>query len=49
MSDEIVARTPAGRWGEAEEMAGTAVFLASKAAGFVTGVTIPVDGGYSVR
>jgi len=49
MSDEIVARTPAGRWGEAEEMAGTAVFLASKAAQFVTGVTIPVDGGYSVR
>jgi NAD(P)-dependent dehydrogenase (short-subunit alcohol dehydrogenase family) len=49
MSDEIVARTPAGRWGEAEEMAGTAVFLASRAAGFVTGVTIPVDGGYSIR
>jgi 2-deoxy-D-gluconate 3-dehydrogenase len=49
MSDEIVARTPAGRWGEAEEMAGTAVYLASRAADFVTGVTIPVDGGYSVR
>jgi len=49
MGDEIVARTPAGRWGEAEEMAGAAVFLASKAAGFITGVTIPVDGGYSVR
>jgi len=49
MSDEIVARTPAGRWGEAEEMVGAAVFLASKAAQFVTGVTIPVDGGYSVR
>jgi 2-deoxy-D-gluconate 3-dehydrogenase len=49
MSEEIVSRTPAGRWGEAEEMAGTAVFLASKAAGFVTGVTVPVDGGYSVR
>jgi 2-deoxy-D-gluconate 3-dehydrogenase len=49
MSDEIVARTPAGRWGEPEEMAGTAVYLASPAADFVTGVTIPVDGGYSVR
>ena len=49
MSDEIVARTPAGRWGEAGEMVGTAVFLASRASDFVTGVTIPVDGGYSVR
>jgi len=49
MSDEIVARTPAGRWAEPEEMAGAAIFLASKASGFVTGVTIPVDGGYSVR
>jgi 2-deoxy-D-gluconate 3-dehydrogenase len=49
MSDEIVARTPAGRWGEPKEMAGTAVYLASPAADFVTGVTIPVDGGYSVR
>ena len=49
MGDEIVARTPAGRWGEPEEMAGTAVFLASRASDFVTGVTIPVDGGYSVR
>ena len=49
MGDEIVARTPAGRWGETAEMAGTAVFLASRAADFVTGVTIPVDGGYSIR
>ena len=49
MSDEIVMRTPAGRWGRPEEMAGTAVFLASPAADFVTGVTIPVDGGYAVR
>jgi 2-deoxy-D-gluconate 3-dehydrogenase len=49
MSEEIVSRTPAGRWAEPEEMAGTAVFLASHASDFVTGVTIPVDGGYSVR
>jgi 2-deoxy-D-gluconate 3-dehydrogenase len=49
MGDEIVARTPAGRWGETGEMIGTAVFLASRASDFVTGVTIPVDGGYSVR
>ena len=38
-----------GRWGQPEEMAGTALFLASDAAGFVTGVTIPVDGGWSAE
>lgn len=43
----LMARTPAGRWGEAEECAGAAVFLASGAADFVTGITLPVDGGYS--
>ena len=44
----ILASTPAGRWGEADEVAGAAVFLASAAADFVTGVTLPVDGGYSI-
>jgi 2-deoxy-D-gluconate 3-dehydrogenase len=44
----LMARTPAGRWGEAEECADAAVFLASAAADFVTGITLPVDGGYSV-
>lgn len=44
----ILARTPAGRWGEPEECAGAAVFLASAAADFVTGITLPVDGGYSI-
>ena len=44
----ILARTPAGRWGEADEIAGAAVFLASAAADFITGVTLPVDGGYSI-
>lgn len=44
----ILARTPAGRLGEPDEMAGAAVFLASKSANFVTGVALPVDGGYSV-
>jgi 2-deoxy-D-gluconate 3-dehydrogenase len=44
----LMARTPAGRWGEPEECAGAAVFLASHAADFVTGITLPVDGGYSV-
>lgn len=44
----IVARTPARRWGQPEDMAGTAVFLCSGASDFVTGVALPVDGGYSV-
>ncbi len=44
---QIMDRTPMGRWGRPEEMAGAALFLASDAAAFVTGVTIPVDGGWS--
>lgn len=44
----IVGRTPAGRWGEPVDLGGTAVFLASSASDFVTGTSIPVDGGYSV-
>jgi 2-deoxy-D-gluconate 3-dehydrogenase len=46
---EIITRTPAGRWGNPDECAGTAVFLASRASDFVTGATICVDGGYSIR
>ena len=49
LNDEILARTPAGRWGQPEEIAGTAVYLASRASGFVTGTTIRVDGGYAIR
>ena len=48
-NDEILARTPAGRWGQPEEIAGTAVYLASHASDFVTGATIFVDGGYAIR
>jgi 2-deoxy-D-gluconate 3-dehydrogenase len=44
----IVARTPARRFGEPEELAGAAVFLASRASDFVTGQSIAVDGGYSI-
>ena len=40
-------RIPHGRWGEPDELAGTAVFLASSASDYVTGASIPVDGGYS--
>jgi 2-dehydro-3-deoxy-D-gluconate 5-dehydrogenase len=49
LNAEILSRTPAGRWGQPEEVAGTAVFLASRASDFVTGTTIPVDGGYAIR
>lgn len=45
----IVGRTPMGRWGTAEDVARCALFLASPAAGFVTGVVLPVDGGYLVQ
>jgi 2-dehydro-3-deoxy-D-gluconate 5-dehydrogenase len=46
---EVIARTPAGRWGNPDELAGTAVFLASRASDFVTGATIVVDGGFTIR
>jgi 2-deoxy-D-gluconate 3-dehydrogenase len=46
---EVVARTPAGRWGHPDECAGAAVFLASRASDFVTGSTVVVDGGYAIR
>ena len=42
----ISARIPYGRWGTPDDMAGTAVFLAAPASDYVTGVSIPVDGGY---
>jgi gluconate 5-dehydrogenase len=44
----VKARTPAGRWGEPEEISGLAVFLASSAANYVTGQMVVIDGGMSV-
>ena len=43
----ISSRIPTGRWGEPGDLAGAAVFLASSASDYVTGVSIAVDGGYS--
>ena len=48
-NDEILMRTPAARWGQPEDIAGTAVYLASHASDFVTGTAIFVDGGYAIR
>jgi 2-deoxy-D-gluconate 3-dehydrogenase len=49
LNEAILARVPAGRWGNPSDLAGTAVFLASGASDFVTGAAIPVDGGYLSR
>jgi 2-dehydro-3-deoxy-D-gluconate 5-dehydrogenase len=48
-SKEILARIPAGRWAQPDDLGGAAVFLASKAADYVHGAIIPVDGGWLAR
>jgi 2-dehydro-3-deoxy-D-gluconate 5-dehydrogenase len=48
LHNNVLKRTPAGRWGEPSDFAGIAVFLAAAASDFVTGAAITVDGGYSV-
>lgn len=45
-SANILGRTPAGRWGKPEELAGAVVFLASPAADFISGSVLSVDGGW---
>ena len=49
LEGRVVYRTPAGRWGRPDDLAGTACFLAAPASDFVTGTAIPVDGGYSIH
>jgi 2-deoxy-D-gluconate 3-dehydrogenase len=46
---EILARIPAGRWGDPRDLGGAAVFLASSAANYVQGIILPVDGGWLAR
>ncbi|MFO1014891.1 MAG: 2-dehydro-3-deoxy-D-gluconate 5-dehydrogenase KduD [Caulobacteraceae bacterium] len=48
-SRDILARIPAGRWGEPSDLGGAAVFLASSAADYVHGAILPVDGGWLGR
>jgi len=48
-SDAIIARTPFGRWGRADDIGGAVVFLCSEGAGFITGTVLPIDGGYTAK
>jgi 2-deoxy-D-gluconate 3-dehydrogenase len=48
-SQQMLARIPAGRWGEPSDLKGAAVFLASEAAAYLHGAIIPIDGGWLAR
>lgn len=48
-NQEILSRIPAGRWGRPEDLAGALLFLASPASDYLSGVVLPVDGGYLGR
>lgn len=49
LNENVLKRTPAGRWGRPEDFEAIAVFLAGPGSAFVNGTAIPVDGGYSVQ
>jgi 2-dehydro-3-deoxy-D-gluconate 5-dehydrogenase len=49
LHEKVLARTPAQRWGTPDDFASIAVFLGAPASDFITGVAIPVDGGYSIQ
>jgi 2-deoxy-D-gluconate 3-dehydrogenase len=47
LHERVLARIPQGRWAKPADMAGTAIWLASTASDYVTGIAVPVDGGYT--
>jgi 2-deoxy-D-gluconate 3-dehydrogenase len=47
LHERVLARIPQGRWAKPADMAGTAVWLSSAASDYVTGIAVPVDGGYT--
>jgi 2-deoxy-D-gluconate 3-dehydrogenase len=49
LNEDVLRRSPVKRWGNPGDFEGVAAFLASDAAAFITGVAIPVDGGFSVH
>jgi len=49
LNENVLRRTPAGRWGSIDDLRGVAVFLAGPASDFITGAAITVDGGYSIQ
>ena len=49
LQKRVEDRTPVAHWGNPEDLGGIAVFLSSKASDFITGTSIPVDGGYSIN
>lgn len=49
VNEEAMSRTPAGRWGNSDDIMGAILFLSSSASDYVCGVILPVDGGYLVR
>ncbi|WP_149539707.1 SDR family NAD(P)-dependent oxidoreductase [Siccirubricoccus phaeus] len=49
LNDNVLSRTPSLRWGSPADFEGVAAFLGSAASAFITGVAIPVDGGFSVN
>ena len=48
LNEKVLSRTPAGRWGKADDHKGVAVFLASAASDFVSGASLPVDGAFAI-
>jgi 2-dehydro-3-deoxy-D-gluconate 5-dehydrogenase len=49
LNEKVIDRTPSGKWGETQKLQGAAIFLAGRASDFVTGIALPVDGGFSIN